>query len=88
MANSTYSFAIKGVGLDEEKTLSVQILNDRTGTVLGALVFSGADAVKEFLVTMRGLAAVVFPDPQDSAEEKITPAVLWSAKYSDGSEDR
>lgn len=77
MANSTYSFAIKGVGLDEEKTLSVQILNDRTGTVLGSLVFSGADAVKEFLDTMRGLAAVVFPDPQPRGGEPPARDALW-----------
>lgn len=86
MANSTYSFAIKGVGLEEEKTLAVQILNDRTGTVLGALVFSGADAVKEFLDTMRGLAAVVFPDPQPG-EERIPPVSLWHSERRDGSED-
>ena len=77
MANSTYSFAIKGGGPEEEKTLSVQILNDRTGAVLGALVFSGADAVKEFLDTMRGLAAVVFPDPQKREEDAPSPSSLW-----------
>ena len=81
MAN-TYSFSVRGIGMGGEKTLSVQILNDRTGTVLGALAFSGADAVKEFLDTMRGLAAVVFPDPKSGADERSE----W--RISDGSEDR
>ena len=69
MTNSTYSFSVRGIGAGGEKTLSVQILNDRTGAVLGALVFTGADAVREFLGTMRGLAAVVFPDPQPDVGE-------------------
>lgn len=87
MANSTYSFAIKGVGLDEEKTLSVQILNDRTGTVLGSLVFSGADAVREFLDTMRGLAAVVFPDPQPQVGEPPARDSLWQYERRQESEE-
>lgn len=88
MLDLTYCFVIKGVGLEEEKTLSVQIFNDRTGAALGTLVFSGADAVKEFLDTMRGLAAVVFPDPQKPAGEAIPPVSLWHSERRDGSEDR
>lgn len=87
MPDLTYCFVIKGVGLEEEKTLSVQIFNDRTGAALGTLVFSGADAVKEFLDTMRGLAAVVFPDPQPRGSEPPARDSLWQYERRQESEE-
>ena len=87
MLDATYSFSVKGIGMGGEKTLSVQILNDRTGTVLGALVFSDADAVKEFVDTLHGLAAVVFPDPQPRGGEPPARGSLWQYERRQESEE-
>lgn len=69
MADLAIGFAVKGIGGDK-KTLELTIMNARTDTVLNVIEFGGAEAVKEFIDTLNGLAAVVFPDPQKRESEE------------------
>ena len=87
MPDLTYGFSVNGGTGGVPQTLGLTVQNAHTGTTLNTIEFRDAESVKGFLETMRGLAAVVFPDPQPRGGEPPARDSLWQYERRQESEE-